>query len=109
MEKKGLEFEVDMHILEEIVDKLNNYESDFLKKTAYLIGAITFRQPFFDGNKTTSLILGIHLLRQNGRDLPLDTAKQREGIFQILNDVMYAKKGYGDLEAYLRERVVSLS
>ncbi len=84
MEKRGVEFDVDLDILVNIVFKLNNdydhisnKQERILKQTAYLMGSITFKQPFFDGNKTTSLLLGIEWLRRNGYDLPLESEKQR--------------------------------
>ncbi len=116
VEKRGVEFDVDLDILVNIVFKLNNdynhisnKQERIMKQTAYLMGSITFKQPFFDGNKTTSLLLGINWLRQNGYDLPLESEKQRTEVFEILTDIMYAKKGYSDLEVFIKERVVSLS
>lgn len=115
VEKRGVEFDVDLDILADIVFKLNNNynhisnkQERILKQTAYLIGAITFKQPFFDGNKTTALLLGIYWLRRNGYDLPIESKKQRIEVLEILTDIMYAKKGYSDLEVFIKERIVSL-
>lgn len=78
-----------------------------IKKASYLIAAITFLQPFNDGNKTTGLLLGIDYLQQNGLDLPRETKKQKDEIYSLLVQIMLSTKSYDDMEKFLESNVVN--
>jgi death-on-curing family protein len=108
--------EIDMEILESLVYNINHryntiadHEERMLKQATHLIWGLCFRQPFFDGNKSTALALGIDFLVENGYDLPLETTEQNEEMYDMLNGLMYATKEYEDLEKFLKERMVSRS
>ncbi|MEO9295885.1 MAG: hypothetical protein ABI347_09840 [Nitrososphaera sp.] len=112
--KIGFNFEVDDYILEPIVKNLEKYGSiadpteRVLKQASYMLASITFRQPFFDGNKTTALFLTQDFLRRNGLKIPVETKQERDDLFELLNDVMHARKDYDYVEKFVKSRVVNL-
>lgn len=47
-----------------------NKEQDLLETAAHILGIITLKQPFMDGNRRTGIIVG-KFLRDNGYDLDI--------------------------------------
>lgn len=64
--------------VDEVLSMINNVgnsrnkEQDLLEIATHVIGAITLKQPFMDGNRRTGIIAAGKFLRDNGYDLDID-------------------------------------
>ncbi len=71
-------------------DHVNNFEditnrkTRVIRKAAWILGGISFFQPFNDGNKETALSLMILFLRRNSYDLPMPNNPDKKAIYDIL-------------------------
>ena len=88
-------------------EHLPDSRDKFIKKSAYIITAFAFLQPFDDGNKSTGLLLGIDYLQNRGMDLPRETEAQKKAVDSLLLELMISTKSYDDTEKFLIERVVN--
>lgn len=88
--RRGEGFEVDRDILYSIFERLDLYNtiSDdnarIIRKSAHLLGGITYEQPFFEGNKEIALSITRYFLRRNGRDILLDTRQKKLDMYDLL-------------------------
>jgi prophage maintenance system killer protein len=64
--------------MDEVIPMINNVgnsgnkEQDLLEIATHILGAITLKQPFMDGNRRTGIIATGKFLRDNGYDLDID-------------------------------------
>lgn len=64
--------------MDEVLSMINNVgnsrnkEQDSLEIATYVLGVITLKQPFMDGNRRTGIIAASKFLRDNGYDLDID-------------------------------------
>lgn len=115
MASRKEEFEVDRDILVKTFLKVNaigpaeipNRRDRIIRKASHIMYGIAFRQPFFEGNKTTALFTTIDFLRQNGFDLPLETVAQEQEVFDFLVQVMFASRELADVIEFLDKKVVT--
>ncbi|MGH2611902.1 MAG: Fic family protein [Rhabdochlamydiaceae bacterium] len=82
-----------------------------IKKASYLLGGITYWQPFFNGNKRTALAVTIHFFRRNSFALPLKTKKDEKEMFELLERTMLKFEGddtiISEIEEYLKRKIVA--
>ena len=64
----------------DIVDR----KERIIKKTAHILGGLTWSQPFSNGNKRTALTISIYFLRKNGFDLPIMSKGEEKELFDLL-------------------------
>ena len=57
--------------LDKVLQMVNEQEN-FIMKTSYLLGGISWAQPFSGGNKRTAFVCADSLLRMNGLKLAID-------------------------------------
>lgn len=93
----------------EIVDK----KERIIRKSAHLLGGITFEQPYCNGNKRTALSVTMYFLRKNGFNLPLPTVTDEKEIFDLLEKTMLKMDGdvtiIPEVEEYLKRKVVAIN
>ena len=64
--------------MDEVIRMINNVgnsgntEQDLLEIATHILGVITLKQPFMDGNRRTGIIATGKFLRDNGYDLDID-------------------------------------
>ena len=71
------------------------------------MSGITFRQPFFEGNKTTALFTTVDFLRQNGFDLALETVSQEQEVYDLLVLVMHGQRDSEDVWDFLDKKIIT--
>jgi len=83
----GVRSEIDDIISEvEKYGHSGNDKKDLIEKAAYLMGIISWSQPFLDGNKRTGIVSAIKLLRDNGYRLKMEQKDEKE-IRGLLYDI----------------------
>lgn len=81
--------------LENVFSKVNSYNDmqnkreRIIRKASYILGGITYQQPFCEGNRETALTHTILFLRNNGFDLPLDTKEDKHEIYDLLGRTVF--------------------
>ncbi|MDE1728968.1 MAG: Fic family protein [Thaumarchaeota archaeon] len=66
-----------------IVDKQEN----LIMKASYLLGGISWAQPFSGGNKRTAFVCADTLLRLNGYRLSVDSEEEQEYLRKLLFEI----------------------
>ena len=83
----GVRSEIDNIILEvEKYGNSGNDKNDLIEKASYLMGIISWSQPFLDGNKRTGIVSAIKFLRDNGYRLKIEQKDEKE-IRGLLYDI----------------------
>ena len=72
--------------LKEILTLVNKQEN-LIMKAAYLLGSISWSQPFSGGNKRTAFVCADTLLRLNGFRLSIDSENEQEYLRKLLLEV----------------------
>ncbi|MEX2192928.1 MAG: Fic family protein [Nitrosarchaeum sp.] len=116
--ERGDSFGVNKEELDKIFDNVNNFGEIFdlrmriIKKSAWILGGITFYQPFNDGNKETALSLTIHFLRENDMDLPINSRSDKKEIYELLTKTVLKFEDdptiISEIEEYLFRKVVCI-
>ncbi len=92
------------------VGNSGNKKQDLLEITAYILGVITWKQPFMDGNRRTGIIAAGKFLRDNGYDLDIEPEGenlQLRSMLRRLKDQMLTlnQEAIRQLSFYISERV----
>jgi len=66
------------------VGSSGNKEQDLLEIATHILGVITWRQPFMDGNRRTGIIAAGKFLRDNGYRLSIDPEEKNLELRSIL-------------------------
>jgi prophage maintenance system killer protein len=118
VEARRESFGVNLERLESVVNIVNAItENDIpdqkrriIVKASHLLGGITYRQPFDNGNKTTATTVTIDFLRRNGYDLPIVNENDEEEHISLLEETLYKFEDdqtiISDVEQYLWRKVV---
>lgn len=69
------------------VGNSGNKEQDLLEIAAHILGSITLKQPFMDGNRRTGIIAVGKFLRDNGYDLDIDPEEENLKLRSILRKI----------------------
>ena len=114
---RGDSFGVNREELDKIFEKVNNFdyiENHFdrmIKKSAWILGGVTFYQPFNDGNKETALSLTIYFLRRNGLNLPINSEQDEKEIMELLKKTVFKFEDdpsiISEVEEFLHRSVVN--
>ena len=64
-----------------------NEQENFIMKTSYLLGGISWAQPFSGGNKRTAFVCADALLRMNGLKLSIDNENDTEYLRKLFFEV----------------------
>ena len=72
--------------LDKVLQMINEQEN-FIMKTSYILGAISWAQPFSGGNKRTAFVCADILLRMNGLKLAIDNENDTEYLRKLLFDI----------------------
>ena len=75
---------------------------DAIRLAASYIYGLAKNHPFLDGNKRTSLIVGLTFLRRNGWDLQATQAERA----QLILEVASGTRDEAELETWLRARAI---
>lgn len=73
----------------EIIEKVgtdDDPKEDLIIKSAYIMGAVSWAQPFLSGNKRTGILVSATILHDNGFDIEIskeDEAYLREVLYRI--------------------------
>lgn len=113
---RGDSFGVNREELDKIFDNVNKFNeiSDrrtrIIRKSAWILGGITFYQPFNDGNKETALSLTIYFLRENRMDLPINSNSDKKEIYELLTKTVLKFEDdptiISEIEKYLVRTIV---
>lgn len=80
-----------------------------IKKTAHILGGLTWSQPFSNGNKRTASTVSIYFLRKNGFDLPLMSKGEEKELFDLLEKTVFKDESdetiISEVEDYLSKKV----
>ncbi len=75
----GVRSEIDDVLLEvEKYGNSGNDKKDLIEKASYIMGIISWSQPFLDGNKRTGIVCAIKFLRDNGYRLKIEQRDEKE-------------------------------
>ena len=89
----------------DIVDR----KERIIKKTAHILGGLTWSQPFSNGNKRTALTISIYFLRKNGFDLPIMSKGEEKELFDLLEKTIFKDESdetiISEVEDYLSKKV----
>ena len=69
------------------VGNSGNKEQDLLEIATHVLGAITLKQPFMDGNRRTGIIAAGKFLRDNGYDLDIDPEEGNSELRSMLSKI----------------------
>jgi len=115
VEERGLPFCVVKDRLEDVFSNVNSHNDmpdkreRIMRKASHILGGITYRQPFCEGNRETALTHTILFLRDNGFDLPLDTQDDKQEIFDLLYRTIFKDELdqtiITEIEQYLTRKV----
>ena len=72
--------------LDKVLQMINEQEN-FIMKTSYILGGISWAQPFSGGNKRTAFVCADILLRMNGLKLAIDNENDTEYLRKLLFDI----------------------
>ena len=116
--ERGDSFGVNKDELDKIFDNVNNFDEildrriRIIKKTAWVLGGITFYQPFNDGNKETALSLTTYFLRENEMDLPIRSKFDKKEIYELLTKTVLKFEDdptiISEIEDYLFKKVIEV-
>jgi prophage maintenance system killer protein len=79
--------------MDEVLSMINNVgnsgnkEQDLLEITTHVLGVITLKQPFMDGNRRTGIIAAGKFLRDNGYDLDIDPEETNSELRSMLRKI----------------------
>ena len=79
--------------MDEVLSMINNVgnsrnkEQDLLEIATHVLGAITLKQPFMDGNRRTGIIAAGKFLRDNGYDLDIDPEEANSELRSMLKKI----------------------
>jgi len=114
--ERGDSFGVNRDELQKIFENINNFnevsgfKERIIRKASWILGGITFHQPFNDGNKETALSLTKYFLRKNDLDLPLSTREEEKEIYDLLNKTIFKFEDdptiISEIEDFLTSKVV---
>lgn len=115
VEQRGEPFCVVKDRLDDVFSNVNSYndiqnkKERIIRKASHILGGITYRQPFCEGNRETALTHTILFLRDNGFDLPLDTQEDKQEIFDLLDRTIFKDELdqtiISEVEQYLTRKV----
>ena len=93
------------------IDRIEDPKERVIRKISILFVGLSYDQPFKNGNKRTSLVISILLLRLAKYDIPFHTKKQKYEVFDLLESLMYKFEDdvpilINEVEEFLRKRVV---
>lgn len=102
--------------MDEVLSTINNVgnsgnkERDLLEISAHVLGVITWKQPFMDGNRRTGIIAAGKFLRDNGYDLDIEPEKENlklRFMLRRLKDqtLTLNQEIMGQLSFYISERM----
>ena len=116
--ERGDSFGVNRDELQKIFENVNNFneisgfKERIIRKTSWILGGITFYQPFNDGNKEIALSLTKYFLGKNDLDLPLPTREEEKEIFDLLNKTIFKFEDdptiISEIEDFLISKVVEI-
>jgi prophage maintenance system killer protein len=66
------------------VGNSGNKKQDLLEIAVHILGAITLKQPFLDGNRRTGIVAVGKFLRDNGYDLDIDPEEENSELRSML-------------------------
>jgi len=93
-------------------DEITNFKDRIIKKTAWILGGISFHQPFNDGNKEMAVSLAIYFLRENDMDLPISNKDSQKELYDLLVKTIFKFEGdptiISEIENYLQQRTIVL-
>lgn len=69
------------------VGNSGNKEQDLLEIATHILGVITLKQPFMDGNRRTGIIAAGKFLRDNGYDLDIDPEEVNSELRSMLRKI----------------------
>jgi len=69
------------------VGNSGNKEQDLLEMAAHILGVITLKQPFMDGNRRTGIIAAGKFLYDNGYDLDIDPEEVNTKLRSMLRKI----------------------
>jgi len=88
-------------------EKENDKLTRILKKTSWILGGITWIQPFNEGNRRTAISFTIIFLNRNGYDLSLENLKTE--IYALLEKTYLKFEGdntiYTEIEDFLKSNI----
>lgn len=92
------------------VGNSGNKEQDLLEIATHIIGVITLKQPFMDGNRRTGIIAAGKFLRDNGYDSDIDpeevNSELRSMLRKIKNQLLTLnQEAMEQLSFYISERM----
>lgn len=92
------------------VGNSGNKKQDLLEIAIHILGVITLKQPFMDGNRRTGIIAAGKFLRDNGYDLDIAPEEENLQLKQMLRrikDKMFTlnQDVMGQLSFYISERM----
>ena len=116
--ERGDSFGVNREELDKIFGNVNNFDKildrriRIIKKSAWILGGITFYQPFNDGNKETALSLTTYFLRENEMDLPISSKSDKKEIYELLTKTVLKFEDdptiISEIEDYLFKKVIEV-
>lgn len=95
------------------IERIEDEKEKVIRKISILIVGLSYDQPFKNGNKRTSLVISILLLRLSHFDIPFYTKRQKKEVFDLLVGLMYkfeddVPKLTDEVEDFLRDRIVEI-
>ena len=95
------------------INRIEDEKERIIRKISILIVGLSYDQPFKNGNKRTSLVISILLLRLAHFDIPFHTKEQKKEVFDLLEDLMYKfeddiPKLTDEVEEFFRTRIVKI-
>lgn len=91
----------------DIVDR----KERIIKKTAHILGGLTWSQHFSNDNKRTALTISIYFLRKNGFDLPIMNKGEEKELFDLLEKTIFKDESdetiISEVEDYLSKKVTN--
>ena len=95
------------------IDRIEDEREKIIRKISILIVGLSYDQPFKNGNKRTSLVISILLLRLVHYDIPFYTKEQKHEVYNLLENLMYkfednVPKLIDEVEDFLRTRIVKI-
>lgn len=91
-------------------NEISDRRERIIKKTAHILGGLTWSQPFSNGNKRTALSISIYFLRKNGFDLPITNKGEEKELFDLLEKTVLKFEGdetiISEVEEYLLRKII---
>ncbi|WP_428324783.1 hypothetical protein [Nitrosopumilus sp.] len=93
-------------------DEITIFQDRIIRKASWILGGISFYQPFCDGNKEIAVSLTIFFLRENDMDLPITDKQSQKELFDLLVKTIFKFENdptiIPEIEQYVRQRVISI-